>query len=331
MPDRLATEPRIRVDVLLDAADRRSALLDETFWSLREQPKQISPTWLYDEHGSRLFERITRLPEYYLTRSEREILRGHASEIAALTGADTLVELGSGTSEKTRLLLDALRAEGALGLFAPLDVSREILLSSAEAVAAHYPGVGVHAVVGDFERHLGSVPQGSPRLVAFLGSTIGNLVPERRERFMREVAETLEADDWFLLGIDLVKAPDRLEAAYNDSAGITEAFTRNALTVLDRELGSRFDQGGFAFEARWDPEREWVDIGLRSLREQTIALPLLEVDVSFAEGELLRVEVSAKFRRDGIEAELTAAGLGVERWWTDGAGDFALLLARRAG
>lgn len=331
MPDRLATEPRIRVDVLVDDADRRSGLLDETFWSLREQPKQISPTWLYDAHGSRLFDRITRLPEYYLTRSEREILLAHASEIAAVTGADTLVELGSGTSEKTRLLLDALRKEGRLALFAPLDVSREILLSSAEAVAAHYPGVGVHAVVGDFEWHLSSVPTGSPRLLAFLGSTIGNLVPERRERFLCEVAETLEPDDRFLLGIDLVKAPDRIEAAYNDSAGITEAFTRNALTVLNRELGSRFDQAGFAFEARWDAAHEWVDIGLRSLREQTIALPLLEVDVSFAEGELLRIEVSAKFRRDGIEAEIVAAGLDVERWWTDAARDFALLLARRAG
>ena len=331
MPDRLATEPRIRVDVLLDDSDGRSRLLDETFWSLRQQPKQISPTWLYDEHGSRLFDRITRLPEYYLTRSERVILRAHASEIAAVTGADTLVELGSGTSEKTKLLLDALRKEGTLALFAPLDVSREILLSSAEVVAAHYPGVGVHAVVGDFERHLGSVPAGSPRLLAFLGSTIGNLVPERRERFLCKVAETLEPDDRFLLGIDLVKAPDRIEAAYNDSAGITEAFTRNALTVLNRELGSRFDQAGFAFEARWDAAHEWVDIGLRSLREQTIALPLLEIDVSFAEGELLRIEVSAKFRRDGIEAELAAADLDVERWWTDAAGDFALLLARRAG
>ncbi len=331
MPDRLATEPRIRVDVLLDDADRRSGLLDATFWSLREQPKQISPTWLYDEYGSRLFDRITRLPEYYLTRSEREILLGHASEIAAVTGADTLVELGSGTSEKTRVLLDALRNEGTLALFAPLDVSREILLSSAKEVAAHYPGVGVHAVVGDFERHLNSVPAGSPRLLAFLGSTIGNLVPEQRERFLCEVAETLDADDWFLLGIDLVKAPDRIEAAYNDSAGVTEAFTRNALTVLNRELGSRFDQAGFAFEARWDAAHEWVDIGLRSLREQTIALPLLEVDVSFAEGELLRIEVSAKFRRDGIEAALAAAGLDVERWWTDAAGDFALLLARRTG
>lgn len=331
MPDRLATEPRIRVDVLLDDSDGRSRLLDETFWSLREQPKHVSPTWLYDAHGSRLFDRITRLPEYYLTRSEREILLGHASEIAAVTRADTLVELGSGTSEKTRLLLDALRKEGTLALFAPLDVSQEILLSSAQAVAAHYPGVGVHAVVGDFERHLSSVPGGSPRLLAFLGSTIGNLVPERRERFLCEVAETLDVDDWFLLGIDLVKAPDRIEAAYNDSAGVTEAFTRNALTVLNRELGSRFDQAGFAFEARWDAAHEWVDIGLRSLREQTIALPLLEVDVSFAEGELLRIEVSAKFRRDGIEAELAGAGLDLDRWWTDAAGDFALLLARRTG
>ncbi|MSO94279.1 MAG: L-histidine N(alpha)-methyltransferase [Thermoleophilia bacterium] len=322
--------PRVRIDVLFAADDRRVALLDEVFWSLRETPKQIAPRWLYDERGSELFDEITRLPEYYPTRTEWMILEGCAAEVAELTGATTLVELGSGTSEKTTLLLDALHAVGTLAVFAPVDVSEEILSQSANAIAARYEGIGVEAVVGDFEKHLHSIPKGSPRLLAFLGSTIGNLGPEHRARFLRAVSETLAADDHFLLGIDLVKSPERLEAAYNDSAGITEAFVRNALTVLDRELGSRFDQEGFSFEARWDAENEWVELGLRSLRAQTVALPVLDTDVSFGDGELLRIEVSSKFRREGIEKELAAAGLTVERWWTDPDGDFGLLLATPA-
>ena len=327
MSDSTYTEPRIRVDVLFGAADRTTALFDETFWSLREQPKQISPKWLYDERGSVLFDEITRLPEYYPTRAERAILRERATEIAELTGAETLVELGSGTSEKTTLLLDALYAGGTLQLFAPFDVSEEILIQAAEAVAARYDGVGVHAVVGDFEQHLASLPAGSPRLLAFLGSTIGNLYPEQRARFLSRLAGVLEPDDRLLLGVDLVKDPARIEAAYNDAAGITEAFIRNVLTVLDRELGSTFDPDAFGYEARWDAEHEWVEIGLRSLRQQVIPLPALDVEVAFEVGELLRVEVSSKFRREGIEAELAAVGLSVERFWTDPAGDFGLLLA----
>jgi L-histidine N-alpha-methyltransferase len=321
------TVPRIRVDVLFGARDRSAALLDETFWSLREKPKQLSPKWLYDERGAILFDEITRLPEYYLTRAERAILRSAASEIAELTGAETLVELGSGTSEKTTILLDALHARGTLRVFAPFDVSEEVMLESAEAVAARYEGVGVHAIVGDFEQHLAAMPSGSPRLLAFLGSTIGNLDPSRRERFLQRVAAVLSPDDFFLLGVDLVKAPARLDAAYNDPAGVTEAFIRNALTVLDREIGSRFDQQGFTYEARWDGIQNWMDIGLRSLRDQTVALPALDVDVSFAAGEFLRVEVSSKFRREPIEQELATAGLAVEQWWADPSGDFGLLLA----
>ena len=332
MPDSgTYTEPRIRLEVLFGAADRKTALFDETFWSLREQPKQISPKWLYDERGSVLFDEITRLPEYYPTRAERAILRERATEIAELTGAETLVELGSGTSEKTTLLLDALYAGGTLERFVPFDVSEEILILAAEAVAARYDGVGVHAVVGDFEQHLLSLPAGSPRLLAFLGSTIGNLYPEQRARFVSRLAGVLEPDDRLLLGVDLVKSPARIEAAYNDSAGVTEAFIRNVLTVLDRELESTFDPAAFGYEARWDLEHEWVEIGLRSLRQQVIPLPALDVAVAFEEGELLRVEVSSKFRREGIEAELAAVGLDVEEFWTDPAGDFGLLLVAPAG
>lgn len=329
MPRPTALAPRIRVDVYLDAADRRSALHDETFWSLRERPKQLSPVWLYDARGSRLFDQITRLPEYYLTRREREILEARAEEIAALTGARTLVELGSGTSEKTRILLDALESAGTLERFAPVDVSEEMLLESAHAVAHEYESVGIHAIVADFERHLAALPSGDRRLVSFLGSTIGNLVPERRDRFLRAVGEVLGPHDALLLGVDLVKAKHRLEAAYGDPGGVTERFVRNGLTVVNRELRADFDQARFAFAPRWSSEHEWMDIGFDALESHTVSVRELEIELGFAAGERLRMEVSAKFRRNGIERELAAAGLRLDRWWTDAADDFALLLAGR--
>lgn len=328
MSDRAATEPRIRVDVLLDDADRRSALYDATFWSLRERPKELPAVWLYDERGSQLFDAITRLPEYYLTRSEREILVERSPEIAALTEARTLVELGSGTSEKTRILLDALLAAGTLERFVPLDVSEAFLRASVEEIAATYPSLGVHAIVGDFERHLAALPPGENRLVAFLGSTIGNLYPRRRASLLATLARTLGPGDAFLLGVDLVKDSAVLEAAYGDPAGVTERFVRNALTVVRRELGARFEQARFSFESHWDPAHEWVDIGFRALERHVVRVPELEIEVPFESGEQLRVEVSAKFRREGIELELAAAGLELDAWWTDSAARFALLLAR---
>ena len=324
---RSATEPRIRIDVLVDEADRRAELYDATFWSLRGIPKELPAVWLYDERGSRLFEEITRLPEYYPTGAEREILTAHSAEIAELAGARTLVELGAGTSEKTLLLLDALAAAGTLERFVPLDVSEQVLRASAEAIAARYPSIGVHGIVGDFERHLSAIPDGERRLIAFLGSTVGNLYPARRAELFRAVASALAPGDGFLLGVDLVKDPARIEAAYNDSQGVTERFVRNGLTVVNRTLRGDFEQSRFAFEARWDPDREWMDIGFRSLDVQKARLAELEVELAFAAGERLRFEVSTKFRRNGIEAELAAAGLTTGAWWTDEAGDFALLLA----
>jgi L-histidine Nalpha-methyltransferase len=324
---RSATEPRIRIDVLVDEADRRAELHDATFWSLRGTPKELPAVWLYDERGSRLFEEITRLPEYYPTEAEREILTAHSAEIADLTGAHTLVELGAGTSEKTLLLLDALAAAGTLERFVPLDVSEQVLRASAEAIAARYPSIGVHGIVGDFERHLSAIPDGERRVIAFLGSTVGNLYPPRRAGLFRAVASALRPGDGFLLGVDLVKDPARIEGAYNDSQGVTERFVRNGLTVVNRTLRGSFEQSRFTFEARWDADREWMDIGFRSLDAQTVRLHELEVELAFAADERLRFEVSTKFRRDGIEAELAAAGLTPRAWWTDEAGDFALLLA----
>jgi L-histidine N-alpha-methyltransferase len=322
--------PRIRVERVFADDDRRAALLDETFWGLRETPKQLSPKWLYDERGSILFDEITRLHEYYPFRRERSILRERAGEIAALTGADTLVELGSGTSEKTRILLDALEGQGTLRRFVPLDVSEEILESSARAIAERHPEVEVHAVVGDFERNLNAIPSDGGRLVAFLGSTIGNLYPVRRRALLEAMARELSRDDFLLIGVDLVKDPRRIEAAYNDDRGITEAFIRNALRVLDRELGSAFGDAQWTYDAPFDPSWSWVDLGLRSIGHQVVAVPELDVEVAFADGEKLRMEVSTKFTRAGLVADLGGAGLTLERFWTDDAADYALCLAARA-
>ena len=246
-----------------------------------------------------------------------------------MTEADTLVELGSGTSEKTRLLLDALREEGSLRRFVPFDVSEPTLRAAAEAIAEDVPGLEVHAVVGDFQRHLGLLPRGGRRLVAFLGSTIGNLLPDERAAFFGSLAAALEPGDWLLLGVDLVKDEERLIAAYDDPAGVTAEFNRNVLAVIDRELGADFDPDAFEHVASWDAVGERIELLLRSLRPQRVAVRDLGLEVEFAEGEELRTEWSAKFRHDTVTAELDLAGLEPARWWTDPAGDFGLALAGR--
>jgi L-histidine Nalpha-methyltransferase len=315
-----------RVDVLRDPADARAALYDETRLSLRAEPKELPAVWLYDARGSRLYEEITQLPEYYPPRREREILGARAETIAERTRARTLVELGSGNANNTRILLDALDGAGTLERFVPFDVSGEMLRASSEAIASAYPRVLVHGLVGDFERDLDGVPRGGRRLVALLGSTIGNLYPGRRARFLKAVATSLDESDALLLGLDLVKNPARLEAAYDDSAGATEAFARNALQAVNRELGATFDQSRFVYGAHWDAEREWVDIGFRAREAHTVALPRLGLDVAFDDGELLRVEISTKFRRERFALEADRAGLRLDSWWTDRAGDFAVAL-----
>lgn len=332
------TEPGvITIDVHLGPDDLAAALREDARRGLTSRPKALSPMWFYDEVGSVLFDEITRLEEYYPTRREREILEAHAPEVAALTGADTLVELGSGTSEKTRLLLDALAAEGCLRRFVPFDIAEPVLRSAAAAVASEYPGTSVHAVVGNFEHHLGllphALPNGNPqagrRLVAFLGSTIGNLDPPKRRRLLSEIAAGLTAGDALLLGCDLVKDPARLEAAYNDAAGVTAAFNLNVLSALNRQLGADFDPERFAHVARFDPESEWVEMRLRSLARQRVRVADLGIDVEFDEGEEMRTEISTKFRPEGVADELRAAGLRLRSSWTDPGGDFGLFLAFR--
>ena len=322
------TTPTLQIDVHLTAEDLRRELAGDVRAGLTGRPKELPPRWFYDERGSQLFEEITRLPEYYLTRRERSILAERSAEIAALAAAETLVELGSGTSEKTRLLLNALREDGELPRFVPFDVSEPTLRGASEAIAADVPGLEVHAVVGDFQRHVDLLPRDGRRLVAFLGSTIGNLLPPERAAFLSSLADALDPGEWLLLGVDLVKEEGRLVAAYDDPAGVTAEFNRNVLAVVNRELGGEFPLDAFEHVARWDAEGERIELALRSLRAQHVAVRGLRLEVDFAAGEELRTEWSAKFRREGVEAELRAAGLEPVRWWTDAHGDFGLALAR---
>ncbi|MFD5469644.1 L-histidine N(alpha)-methyltransferase [Streptomyces sp. NPDC127105] len=301
-----------------------AALRADVLKGLTSDPKTLPPKWFYDAHGSELFERITELPEYYPTRAEREILAGRAAEIAAALPARTLVELGSGSSEKTRLLLDALPR---LHTYVPVDVSDSALEQAGRALVAERPGLNVHALIADFTAGLALPPSPGPRLVAFLGGTIGNLLPGERAEFLAAVRALLSPGDALLLGTDLVKAEDVLVRAYDDAAGVTAAFNRNVLNVVNRELGADFEPDAFDHVALWDPANEWIEMRLRSRTEQTVKVPALDLAVHFAAGEELRTEVSAKFRENRVSAELAAAGLELERWWTDGEERFALSLS----
>lgn len=319
------TEPVIDVHLEEDHAFR--TLSSDVRAGLRASPKTLPPKWFYDARGSELFEKITELPEYYPTRAEREILADRAGEIAATTRGHTLVELGSGSSEKTRLLLNALRASGTLRQFVPLDVSDSALRAAASALAVDYPGLLVHGVVGDFSEHLALLPGESPRVVAFLGGTIGNLVPEERVKFLSGLRDVLQPGEWLLLGTDLVKDPGVLVPAYDDAAGVTAEFNKNVLHVLNRELQADFDVESFDHVAVWDAEREWIEMRLRATRLMRVRIPALSMEVEFADGEDMRTEVSSKFRRDGITTELADAGFTTQAWWTDSQRRFALSLS----
>ena len=319
----------VRVAVYLGPEDIAAALRRDVGVGLTASPKELPPKWLYDERGCALFEQITHLPEYYPTRRERAILTASASVIAAASGADTLVELGSGTSDKTGVLLDALSAAGTLRRFAPFDVAEPTLREAAARIVASYPGIEIDAVVGDFESHLDRLPTGGRRLIAFLGGTIGNLDPTARSALLTTLAVGMEPGDTLLLGTDLIKDRARLVAAYDDAAGVTAAFNRNVLSVLNRELGARFDPQGFDHVARFDEEHHWVEMRLRARMTQLVPIDGLGLEVGFAAGEDVRTEISTKFTRALVRSEVEAAGLEPVGWWTDPAGDFALSLARR--
>lgn len=317
-----------RVDLRLTPAELVETMRSDVRSGLTSEPKQLPPKYFYDARGSGLFEDITRLPEYYPTRTERVILEANAAQIAELSGADTLVELGSGSSEKTRLLLDALAAAGHLRRYVPVDVSAAALAGAMEALAADYPDLELHGVVADFERHLDDLPAGGRRMVAFLGSTIGNLEPAERHDFLSGVRKGLAPGDTLLLGTDLVKDVDRLVAAYDDAAGVTAEFNLNVLHVLNRELSADFDVDRYAHVARWNAPEERIEMWLRATGPQRVTIAGLDLVVPFEDGEEMRTETSAKFRLDGIRAELEAVGLHVVGTWTDPADDFALTLAR---
>jgi L-histidine N-alpha-methyltransferase len=294
---------------------------------LTRSPKSLPPKWFYDSVGSDLFDQITRLPEYYPTRAEAEILRARSGEVASTTGADTLVELGSGTSEKTRMLLDALRDGGLLRRFVPFDVNAGMLEAAATAIQREYPSIEIAAVCGDFEEHLAQIPGGDRRLFVFLGSTIGNLTPEPRAQFLASLAAVLRPGDSLLLGTDMVKDTGRLIRAYDDSAGVTAAFNRNVLAVINRELDADFELGAYAHVARWNAEEERMEMWLRADSAQRVRVGALDLTVEFAAGEEMLTEVSCKFRREAVATELAVAGLRQTEWWTDSAGDFGLSLA----
>ena len=319
------------VDVHLQPDELERALSADVRSGLTAHPKVLPPKWFYDERGSELFEEITRLDEYYPTRREAEIIGRVAPEVAAF-GAETLVELGSGSSEKTRVLLDALVHDGRLARYVPFDVSEAFLRSSATTLAEQYPDLAIGAVVGDFERHLpvlATLSGDGPHLVAFLGGTIGNLDPSQRANFFSALAGALRPGDALLLGTDLVKDAGRLVRAYDDAAGVTAAFNKNVLAVINRHLDADFHLDRFAHVARWDADAEWIEMRLRSLRAQTVQVRDLDLVVDLADGEEIRTEISAKFRRAQVVAEVDAAGFDLREWWTDAAGDFALSLSVR--
>ncbi|MFF7203725.1 MULTISPECIES: L-histidine N(alpha)-methyltransferase [unclassified Streptomyces] len=305
-----------------DATD--AALRGDVLHGLTRTPKTLPPKWFYDARGSELFEEITRLPEYYPTRAEREILIDRSAEIAAATKARTLVELGSGSSEKTRHLLDELND---LHSYVPVDVSESALRGAAEALLEEHPGLDVHALIADFTRGLALPGTPGPRLVAFLGGTIGNLLPAERAAFLSSVRSLLDPGDALLLGTDLVKDEDVLVRAYDDASGVTAAFNKNVLNVLARELGADVDPADFDHVARWDPQEEWIEMRLRARHALSVKIPELDLVVAFEEGEEMRTEISAKFRQEGVRTELAAAGMELTNWWTDREGRFALSLA----
>lgn len=316
-----------QLDIHLTEDDAEAALRADVFTGLTGTPKQLPPKWFYDARGSELFEQITELPEYYPTRTERALLQRSVDEIARASGADTLVELGSGSSSKTRLLLDAFTRAGTLRRYVPQDVSASALRLAMDALAPDYPDLALHGVVGDFTIHLDRLPRGDRRMVAFLGGTIGNLLPAERAAFLTQLRSVLQPGEQLLLGTGLVIDESVLVPAYDDAAGVTAEFNRNVLRVLNRSLGADFDVEAFAHRAVWDADNEWIEMRLRAERAMRVRIADLALTVDFAAGEEMCTEISAKFRLAGVREMLAAAGFTVARSWTDPQDRFALTLA----
>ncbi len=320
---------RRMVDVHLGTDDIDKALRSDVWQGLTAQPKELPPKWFYDERGSELFDEITRLDEYYPTEAERRILLACAPAIIETTRPETIVELGSGTSDKTGALLDAAVAGGDLRRFVPFDVSEEFLRQSVDVLAERYPSLEVHGVVGDFDHHLPYLPGGDRQLLLLLGGTVGNYRPKERRELLQAIADRQQPGDHVLIGVDLVKDVGRLERAYDDARGVTAEFNKNVLAVINRRLRADFDLDGFEHVARFDLDEEWIEMLLRSRVDQTVRVEDLDLEVGFEAGELMRTEVSCKFRRERFEADLESAGLEPVQWLTDPAGDFGVSISRR--
>jgi L-histidine N-alpha-methyltransferase len=320
-------EPRIRIDDRLSDTAREDIGTEVRDGLTRSPLKELPPKLFYDARGSELFDRITQLPEYYPTRCERSILNRRAPEIVASSGAEELIELGSGSASKTRALLFAMAGAGSLRRYVPVDVSAEPVERSAEQLCEAYPGLEVHGLIGDFHCDLVHLPAGERRLFAFLGGTVGNLYPSERLDFMGELCDLMGGDDRLLLGTDLVKDPAVLEAAYDDSAGITAEFNRNALRVVNRELGADFPVERFEHHALYDRERSWIEMRLRSLDDVVVSVPGAGIEVAFDAGDEIRTEISAKFTPAGLERELDEADLVLDALWTDDEDRFAVSLS----
>jgi L-histidine Nalpha-methyltransferase len=315
------------IDTHLSPDDVRRRMRADAIAGLRATKKSIPPVWFYDERGSQLFEQITQLPEYYPTRAERHLLETHGPAIAELSKADTLVELGAGACEKTRVLLDALQEFGTLARYVPFDVSDEFLRDAASTLAREYEGLAVHLVVGDFAEHLAEIPTVGRRMVAFLGGTIGNLDPAQRARFLFDLNCTMSSDDSLLLGTDLVKDTKRLVAAYDDAAGVTAQFNKNVLYVLNEQLRGNFDPDLFSHVALWNEDEQWIEMRLRAEQPTDVTLEDPGFTVHFAEGEEILTEISAKFTPERIEGELRTAGFVIDSMWGADEGEFLLTLA----
>ena len=317
------------IEVHLAPGDLRAAMEADVRTGLTATPKELPPVYFYDDRGSRLFDQITRLPEYYPTRAERAILEAHAKDMVEAAGADVLVELGAGTCDKSRVLLDAMRTCGRLGTYRPLDVSDTTLWEAATALSEEYPGLSVQAVVGDFHHHLDELGADGRRLIAFLGGTIGNFSPEQRAGFLAGLLEVMHPGDRFLLGTDLVKDRVRLVAAYDDSAGVTAEFNRNVLHVLNRELGADFDPDRFSHVARWNEPDHRIEMWLRADVACRVRVEDLDLEVTFEAGEEMLTEISTKFTPDSLRDELGAAGLVVEETWAAPGDEFLMTMAVR--
>jgi L-histidine N-alpha-methyltransferase len=328
---RVATMPNIVIEVH-EVEGRNEDDLAALRWALLQSPRQIPSKFFYDDAGSELFERITKLPEYYQTRTERALLTAIADRVIAVTRAEELVEIGAGAATKTRVLLDAMRRAGTLQLYVPFDVAEGTTRRVAEELIEEYPGLAVHGVIGDFMAHLEAIPDGAAgerRLVIFLGGTIGNLLPADAEAFLRQLHQAMEPGDFVLLGVDLVKPVERLEAAYNDSAGVTAEFNRNILRVVNRMTGGDFDRAAFRHRAFYDREQDWIEMRLVAESPQRVHLPALGLELDIEEGEEILTEISAKYDRRRAEALLATTGFVPREWYTDPESLFALSLSQR--